>query len=144
MLAKILGGDLVKSVGGIIDSLHTSDDEKAQAKIKLKEIEAQLNKAQTDINLADSKSIAGGISGMLQRSWRPLIGMSCAIAILWEFVIKQELNKEIEEKNLHIKFLTDRLDTRTNEKFELNTGVLNMTVDQFIEMKQKSNGNLSR
>ena len=58
--------------------------------------------------------------------------------------INKELNKEIEEKNLHIKFLTDRLDTRTNEKFELNTGVLNMTVDQFIEMKQKSNGNLSR
>jgi hypothetical protein len=58
--------------------------------------------------------------------------------------INKELNKEIEEKNLHIKFLTDRLDTRTNEKFELNTGVLNMTVDQFIEMKQKSDGNLSR
>ena len=58
--------------------------------------------------------------------------------------INKELIKEIEEKNLHIKFLTDRLDTRTNEKFELNTGVLNMTVDQFIEMKQKSNGNLSR
>ena len=53
--------------------------------------------------------------------------------------INKELNKEIEEKNLHIKFLTDRLDTRTNEKFELNTVVLNMTVDQFIEMKQKSN-----
>jgi len=58
--------------------------------------------------------------------------------------INKELIKEIEEKNLHIKFLTDRLDTRTNEKFELNTGVLNMTVDQFIEMKQKPNGNLSR
>ena len=53
--------------------------------------------------------------------------------------INKELIKEIEEKNLHIRFLTDRLDTRTNEKFELNTGVLNMTVDQFIEMKQKSN-----
>jgi|TARA_B110000483_G_C18019538_1_gene474441 hypothetical protein len=58
--------------------------------------------------------------------------------------INKELIKEIEEKNLHIKFLTDRLDTRTDEKFRLNTGVLNMTVDQFIEMKQKSNGNLSR
>lgn len=56
--------------------------------------------------------------------------------------INKELIKEIEEKNLHIKFLTDRLDTRTNEKFELNTGVLNMTVDQFIEMKQKSNDKL--
>ena len=56
--------------------------------------------------------------------------------------INKELIKEIEEKNLHIKFLTDRLDTRTNEKFELNTGVLNMTVDQFIKMKEKSNRNL--
>ena len=27
----------------------------------------------------------------MQRAWRPLIGMSCAIAILWEFVIKQFL-----------------------------------------------------
>ena len=100
MLAKILGGDLVKSVGGIIDSLHTSDDEKAQAKIKLKEIEAQLNKAQTDINLADSKSVAGGISGMLQRSWRPLIGMSCALAIFWEYVLKQFLMFLIATFNL--------------------------------------------
>jgi len=56
--------------------------------------------------------------------------------------INKELIKEIEEKNLHIRFLTDRLDTRTNEKFELNTGVLNMTVDQFIKMKEKSNRNL--
>jgi len=37
MLGKLLGGDLVKNVGGIIDSLHTSEEEKAQAKIKLKE-----------------------------------------------------------------------------------------------------------
>ena len=58
--------------------------------------------------------------------------------------INKELIKEIEEKNLHIKFLTDRLDKRTDEKFRLNTGVLNMTVDQFIEMKQNPNGNLSR
>ena len=91
MLSKLLGGDLVKNVGGIIDSLHTSQEEKDNAKIKLKEIEAQINKAQSDINLADAQSKAGGISGMLQRSWRPLIGMSCALAIFWEYVFKQFL-----------------------------------------------------
>ena len=91
MLTKLLGGDIVKNVGGIIDNLHTSEEEKNNAKIKLKEIEAQINKAQSDINLADAKSTAGGISGMLQRSWRPLIGMSCALAIFWEFVAKQFL-----------------------------------------------------
>ena len=91
MLTKLLGGDIVKNVGSIIDNLHTSEEEKNDAKIKLKEIEAQINKAQSDINLADAKSTAGGISGMLQRSWRPLIGMSCALAIFWEYVLKQFL-----------------------------------------------------
>lgn len=100
MLANLLGGDLVKSVGGIIDSLHTSQEEKDNAKIKLKEIEAQINKTQSDINLADSKSVAGGISGMLQRSWRPLIGMSCALAIFWEYVLKQFLMFIIATFNL--------------------------------------------
>ncbi len=89
MITKLLGGDLVKNVGGIIDSLHTSQEEKDNAKIKLKEIEAQLNKAQTDINLADAKSTATGLSGLLQRIWRPLIGVSCSLAIFWEFVLKQ-------------------------------------------------------
>jgi hypothetical protein len=100
MISKLLGGDLVKNVGGIIDSLHTSQEEKDNAKIKLKEIEAQINKAQSDINLADSKSVAGGISGMLQRSWRPLIGMSCALAIFWEYVLKQFLMFLIATFNL--------------------------------------------
>ena len=89
MLGKLLGGGLVDSVGKIVDELHTSDEEKAQAKIKLKELDNALNKAQTDINLADAKSTAKGIGGMIQRSWRPLIGMSCALAIFWEFVLKQ-------------------------------------------------------
>ena len=89
MLNKFLGGGLVDSVGKIVDELHTSEEEKAQAKIKLKELENALNKAQTDINLADAKSTATGIGGIMQRSWRPLIGMSCALAIFWEFVLKQ-------------------------------------------------------
>jgi hypothetical protein len=89
MLNKFLGGGLVDSVGKIVDELHTSEEEKAQAKIKLKELVNALNKAQTDINLADAKSTATGIGGIMQRSWRPLIGMSCALAIFWEFVLKQ-------------------------------------------------------
>ena len=89
LLSKLLGGSLVETVGKVIDSVHTSEEEKLAAKIKLKEIEASLNQAQTQINLADSKSTATGIGGIMQRSWRPLIGMSCALAILWEYVLKQ-------------------------------------------------------
>ena len=89
MLSKILGGSLVDTVGKVIDSVHTSEEEKGQIKIKLQQLENEINSKQMDINLADAKSKAGGLSGMLQRSWRPLIGMSCALAILWEFVLKQ-------------------------------------------------------
>ena len=89
MINKLLGGGLVDSVGKIVDELHTSEEEKSQAKIKLKELDNALNKAQTDINLADAKSTATGLGGLLQRIWRPLIGFSCALAIFWEFVLKQ-------------------------------------------------------
>ena len=89
MLNKLLGGGLVDSVGKIVDELHTSEEEKAQAKIKLKELDNALNKAQTDINLADAKSTATGLGGLLQRIWRPLIGFSCALANFWQFELKQ-------------------------------------------------------
>ena len=77
------------TVGKVIDSVHTSEEEKGQIKIKLQELENEINSKQMDINLADAKSTATGIGGIMQRSWRPLIGMSCALAILWEYVLKQ-------------------------------------------------------
>jgi hypothetical protein len=89
MLSKLLGGSLVDTVGKVIDSVHTSEEEKLAARNKLKELENEINSKQMDINLADAKSTATGIGGIMQRSWRPLIEMSCALAILWEFVLKQ-------------------------------------------------------
>ena len=41
MLGKIFSGgaaDLVKGVGGVIDSLHTSEEEKLEANQKIKEL----------------------------------------------------------------------------------------------------------
>ena len=89
MLSKLLGGSLVDTVGKVIDSVHTSEEEKGQIKIKLQQLENEINSKQMDINLADAKSTATGFGGMMQRSWRPLIGMSCSLAIMWEYVLKQ-------------------------------------------------------
>ena len=89
VLNKLLGASLVETVGKVIDSVHTSEEEKLAAKTKLKELENEINSKQMDINLADAKSTATGIGGIMQRAWRPLIGMSCALAILWEYVLKQ-------------------------------------------------------
>ena len=83
VLSKILGGSLVDTVGKVIDSVHTSEEEKGQIRIKLQELENEINSKQMDINLADAQSTATDISGLLQRSWRPLIGFSAALAIFF-------------------------------------------------------------
>lgn len=88
---SLFNSGTIKAVGDVVDDLFTTDEERQQAKIQLEKIQAKLKEKQMDINLADAKSTATGISGMLQRSWRPLIGMSCALAIFWEFVLKQFL-----------------------------------------------------
>ena len=89
VLGYIFGGDTVKAVGNVIDDMHFSGEEKEKLKIQMKEIEARLQEKQMAINLADAQSTAGGLSGFMQRSWRPLIGMSAAIAIFWEFVLSK-------------------------------------------------------
>jgi hypothetical protein len=89
MLEKLFTGGFVNTVGKVIDEFHVSEEEKGQIKIRLQELENEINSKQMDINLADAKSTATDISGILQRSWRPLIGISCAFAIFWEYVAKQ-------------------------------------------------------
>ena len=89
VLGKIFGGDTLKTVGNVIDDLHFSGEEKEKLKLQMQEIDAKLKEKQMSINLADAQSTAGGLSGFMQRSWRPLIGMSAAIAIFWEFVLSK-------------------------------------------------------
>ena len=89
VLGKLFGGDTVKAVGNVIDDMHFSGEEKEKLKLQFAEVEAKLKEKQMAINLADSQSTAGGISGFLQRAWRPLIGMSCALAIFWEYVLSK-------------------------------------------------------
>jgi hypothetical protein len=89
MLEKLFTGGFVNTVGKVIDEFHVSEEEKGQIKIRLQELENEINSKQMDINIADAKSTATDISGILQRSWRPLIGISCAFAIFWEYVAKQ-------------------------------------------------------
>jgi hypothetical protein len=88
MLGKLFGSSTIKAVGNIVDEIYTSEEEKAAAKLAIKKVEAELKKRQMDINLADAQSKAGGISGAIQRIWRPLIGFGCALAIMFEYVVK--------------------------------------------------------
>tara|TARA_B100000519_G_C14021677_1_gene333685 strand:- start:75 stop:476 length:402 start_codon:yes stop_codon:yes gene_type:complete len=44
-VGSLLGGDTIKDVGNIIDNLHTSKEEKAEAKQKLEQILAEAEQA---------------------------------------------------------------------------------------------------
>ncbi len=49
----------------------------------------------------------------------------------------RDLKKMNEEKNLQIKFMKERLENWSEKNFSMRTGILNMTVDKFISMKNK-------
>ena len=50
-LGSLLGGDTIKDVGNIIDNLHTSEDEKLEAKQKLESLLIQAEQAaQTQVS----------------------------------------------------------------------------------------------
>ena len=75
MLSKIFSagaGELIKSVGGVIDNLHTSEEEKAQAEAKIKDLvmgyEAEMQKQVTERWKMDMQS-----DSWLSKNIRPLV-----------------------------------------------------------------------
>jgi len=75
VLSKILSGgaaELVKGVGGIIDNLHTSKEEKLEAELKIKEMvmsyEAEMQKQVTERWKMDMQS-----DSWLSKNIRPLV-----------------------------------------------------------------------
>ena len=93
---SILGGPikgLVESIGGVIDNVHTSEEEKLEAKAKLKALETEataqvlshaetLFQSQRDVLVAE---IQGG--AWLQRSWRPITMLVFVFIIANNYVI---------------------------------------------------------
>jgi hypothetical protein len=83
MLEKILSGGLVGSVGKIVDELHTSDEEKAQAKIKLQELENQLKLKQMDIN-----KVEAGHKSIFVAGWRPATGWLIVGILFYSYILQ--------------------------------------------------------
>ena len=74
-------GGVVKQIGDVIDNLFTSDEERANAKIKvlevLKEQQLELQKLQTEIIVAEAKG------NWLQRSWRPILMLAFGFIVIY-------------------------------------------------------------
>ena len=101
MLGKLFSGgaaDLVKGVGGVIDNLHTSKEEKLEAERKIKEIianyEVEMEKNITSRWEADLKS-----DSWLSKNVRPLVLIFLIVCtMLLIFIDAGALNFVVEDK----------------------------------------------
>lgn len=93
---KLLGGpikDVIGGVGGIIDNLHTSDDEKLKAKLELAALESALQirvmemeqdfaKTQADVIKSEAAS-----TSWLAANWRPILMLTFTYIIAHTYVL---------------------------------------------------------
>ena len=101
ILGKIFSGgaaDLVKGVGGVIDNLHTSKEEKLAAEQKVKELvanyEIEMEKNITDRWKADMNS-----DSWLSKNIRPLVLVFLVVCtVLMIFIDAGSINFVVEEK----------------------------------------------
>ena len=101
MLDKLFGGgaaDLVKNVGGVIDNLHTSKEEKLAAEQKVKELvanyEIEMEKNITDRWKADMNS-----DSWLSKNVTPLVLIFLVIStVLMIFIDAATIKFTVEEK----------------------------------------------
>ena len=101
MLGKLFSGgaaELVKGVGGVIDNLHTSDEEKLEAERKIKELissyEVEMEKNITERWKMDMQSDSG-----LSKNIRPLVLVFLvAPTVLLIFIDAGAINFIVQDK----------------------------------------------
>jgi len=78
--------DLINPVAGLLDKFVEDKDQKAMLS---HEIATMADKHANEVALKQIELNKIEASGnWLQRSWRPLIGMTCAVAFMWHFVLQ--------------------------------------------------------
>jgi hypothetical protein len=98
-ILDFITGDIIKAVGGVIDNLFTTDEERIRAKNEvfkiLKEKELQLQEMQKDIIVAEARG------NWLQRSWRPIVMLGFAFIVMYNKFIAPAFglpNAELENE----------------------------------------------
>lgn len=76
----------IDAIGGVIDELHTSREEKDAARIVLAKLRQEPAKLQAAINMIEAQHRSLWVSG-----WRPFIGWTCGAGLAWKFVFYELL-----------------------------------------------------
>ena len=101
ILTKLFSGgaaDLVKGVGGVIDNLHTSKEEKLAAEAKIKALIAE-HEAKMEQNITDRWSADMNSDSWLSKNVRPLVLIFLVVCtVLMIFIDAGTINFTVEEK----------------------------------------------
>ena len=101
LLTKIFSGgaaDLVKGVGGVIDNLHTSKEEKLAAEAKIKALIAE-HEAKMEQNITDRWSADMNSDSWLSKNVRPLVLIFLVVStVLMIFIDAGTIQFVVEEK----------------------------------------------
>ena len=90
--------DLVKGVGGVIDNLHTSKEEKLEAKRKIKALIAE-HEAKMEQNITDRWSADMNSDSWLSKNVRPLVLIFLVVCtVLMIFIDAGSISFIVEEK----------------------------------------------
>ena len=90
--------DLVKGVGGVIDNLHTSKEEKLAAETKIKELIAS-HQAKMEQNITDRWSADMNSDSWLSKNVRPLVLIFLVVCtVLMIFIDAGTISFTVEEK----------------------------------------------
>ena len=101
MLDKLFGGgaaELVKGVGGVIDNLHTSDEEKLAAENKIKSLIADYE-TKMEANITDRWKADMNSDSWLSKNVRPLILIFLVVStVLMIFIDAGTIQFTVEQK----------------------------------------------
>ena len=101
ILGKIFSGgaaDLVKGVGGVIDNLHTSNEEKLAAENKIKELISDYE-TKMEANITDRWKADMNSDSWLSKNVRPLVLIFLVVCtVLMIFIDAGSINFLVEEK----------------------------------------------
>ena len=101
ILGKIFSGgaaDLVKGVGGVIDDLHTSDEEKLAAENKIKSLIADYE-TKMEANITDRWKADMNSDSWLSKNVRPMILIFLVVStVLMIFIDAGTIQFTVEEK----------------------------------------------
>ena len=90
--------DLVKGVGGVIDNLHTSKEEKLDAEAKIQELIAN-HQAKMEQNITDRWSADMNSDSWLSKNVRPLVLVFLVVStVLMIFIDAGTINFTVEAK----------------------------------------------